>query len=463
MIRAQFQETFESWRSEARRLILSDVKPDFIQWNRVEDDLFLQDENEFLKTCESTKRFNISPRFLQMADFVASARFPDRWSLLYRLLYRQIHEKRDLLQVCVDRDVRMFQLLYQSVRRDIHKMHAFVRFKKVIMEDHESYLAWHMPEHLIVEKGATFFVRRFGDKPWSIFTPDRSAHWDTERLLFSEGIPQNQFPHLDDFDEVWKTYYRSIFNPARVMIKAMKKEFSPKYWRSLPEAALIPELIRGAPARLQQMALQQNTQVVVDKKLSLPELKESAKSCQACPLYSKATGTVFGEGPETAKIMIVGEQPGDKDDLAGKPFVGPAGQMLNECLELAGINRSELYITNAVKHFKWIYSDGNRLHRRASGSEMHACLPWLETEIEKVRPDVIIGLGVTAGTAILGKLPKLSKERGKILGSARSKGIVLSWHPSAILRSMSEDEKRIRKSELIQDLKLAFEFSKKAA
>ncbi|RYZ86712.1 MAG: DUF4130 domain-containing protein, partial [Proteobacteria bacterium] len=394
--------------------------------------------------------------FLNLAEAVAYARDEDRWDLLYRILYRLQFENPNLLKIAVDADVQQAQLLQKSVRRDIHKMHAFVRFKEVIEGDEIGYMAWHRPEHLIVEEATPFFVRRFGDRKWCILTPERTATWDGKELLFSEGVPHHMFPVKDDFDELWKSYYSSIFNPARLKIKAMKSEMSPKYWGSLPEASLIPELIRQVPAQLAAMAKNQNEHAVVPATASLPELYAAAQSCRACPLFAQATHMVPGEGPSNARLMIVGEQPGDQEDLAGRPFVGPAGEVLNKQLVAAGIDRQEIYLTNAVKHFKFLRTEKGRLHQKPSGSEMHACRPWLEEEIKKIKPTIIVALGATAATSVLGRLPKIGQERGKVIrGSPYAEYILISWHPAAILRAMDAADAELKIQQLAADLGMA--------
>lgn len=244
---------------------------------------------------------------------------------------------------------------------------------------------------------------------------------------------------------MWKTYYKSIFNPARLKIKAMKAEMAPKYWSGLPEAEIIQDLIRNTPKRLQDMAETTTYLAKVPATQDWNEIKTAALSCKACPLAEKATQTVFGEGSLSAKLMIVGEQPGNEEDLSGSAFVGPAGKILSDILEELGIDRNEVYITNAVKHFKWRPSeDGKaRIHQKASGQEMHACKPWLEAEVQKIKPNVIIALGVTAGTALWGRLVQIQKERGQWHTQGPfAPHQILSWHPSAILRSFTEEEKQ---------------------
>lgn len=455
MIHAEFEPSYEGWRDCARKFIRADVPPGDIDWDeeaRSLPGLFDQAASSVAPKI-SPAEVTVAPEFLKLAESVAYARDPGRWALLYRLLYRLQHENPELLNMAVDPDVHRANALAKSVRRDIHKMHAFVRFKHTKAGDEDVYVAWHRPEHLIVRPATPFFARRFGDRRWSIFTPEGSAHWDLKTLTFGPGMPQSEFLARDDWDEVWKTYYKSIFNPARMKIKAMKAEMAPKYWGGLPEASLIPELVRAAPMRLQAMAKSRSKAADVDPTLPLAKLRKMAKGCTACPLYKLGTQTVFGLGPEDAEIMIVGEQPGNEEDLQGKPFVGPAGKILMQALEQAGIDPERVYFTNAVKHFKWVPRGKRRLHQKPSGAELHACNPWLQAELAQIKPKLLFALGSTAGTAILGRVPKITKERGQVLRDVpAAPAVVLSWHPSAILRTPAEDRDK-RMAELVADLK----------
>lgn len=453
---------FASWRTHARRALAEDLKPEDIYWLEAgsADSLFSQISEVSTSPTSSPDvrlpEFRVPKEFTELAELVACVRAPERWALLYRLLYRLTHGEPQVLWVAVDPDVHLARAWAKSVSKDIHKFHAFVRFKSVATEDGERFVAWHRPEHRCSRLAVPFFVNRFGDRSWSIFTPDESAHWNCEHLVFSAGVPEHEFQNVDLLDELWKSYYKSIYNPARINLKAMRSELSPKYWSSLPEATIIRDLMRTAPARLQQMAANQNTSAEVDAKASLPELAAAASKCQACPLYAPATQTVFGEGAEGSEIMIVGEQPGNEEDLAGRPFVGPAGRVLDDALAAAGLDRKQIYVTNAVKHFKFEDRGKMRLHKKPSGRESQACRPWLEAEVARVRPRLILALGTTAGTSILGRLPKITEERGRVLKSRRfAADVLLSWHPAAILRSSTEAEKQQRLEQLRDDLTLA--------
>lgn len=409
---------------------------------------------EFLKT-----RFQVPAKFVELARIVSTYRDDRRWDLLYRVLWRLTHGELDIRDVA-DPELHQLELMAKAIRRDIHKTHAFVRFKRAeAVGGLEMYVAWYEPTHLTLPLSAPFFERRFGDQVWSIFTPDLSAHWDKHELRYSRGISKSEFHHHDSFDEMWKSYYKSIFNPARLKLKAMQAEMPKKAWANLPEAEVIQDLIRNVPARLQEMARKQNTRAEVPEGLEKKDwgtLKKASQGCTGCPLFKNATQTVFGEGDLEAKILVVGEQPGDQEDLSGLPFVGPAGEVFNRALALADLPRSSLYVTNAVKHFKWKPQGKIRLHQKPSGAEMHACRSWLEREIKIVRPKVILALGATAATSILGRAVKITAERGTRLRSEEFNcDVIVSWHPSAILRAVDDHDSKIKAQQLADDLALA--------
>ena len=186
---------------------------------------------------------------------------------------------------------------------------------------------------------------------------------------------------------------------------------------------------------------------------TVEELREAAAECTACPLYRNATQTVFGEGPEQARVMFVGEQPGDSEDLAGHPFVGPAGKLLDRCMTAAGIDRSRAFITNAVKHFKWVPRGTRRIHSKPSSMEIAACFPWLEAEIAAVKPRVVVALGATAAQALFGKAFRVTKERGRLVPSRFAPYALATVHPSALLRAPDEETRHREIERFIQDLK----------
>ena len=191
----------------------------------------------------------------------------------------------------------------------------------------------------------------------------------------------------------------------------------------------------------------------VPRGATLEQLRDAAQLCQGCDLYRNATQAVLGEGPSTARVVMVGEQPGDKEDLAGRPFVGPAGALLNRALEDAGIARSEVYVTNAVKHFKFEERGKRRIHKKPSDKEIVACKPWLNAELTLVRPEVIVCLGATAARAVIGKEHRLLEERGRFFDHPMAKSVTATVHPSATLRSPDLARRRADYDAFVQDLK----------
>jgi DNA polymerase len=186
----------------------------------------------------------------------------------------------------------------------------------------------------------------------------------------------------------------------------------------------------------------------------LAKLRRDAAECKACPLWQTGTQTVFGEGAATAKVVLVGEQPGDQEDRQGRPFVGPAGRVLDEALELAGIDRSTTYVTNAVKHFKWTARGKRRIHQKPNWSEIAACHPWLEAELAAVEPEVLVCLGATAAQALLGKQFRVTKERGAWVESELAPHVTATIHPSSILRQRTDEDRHRELDGFVQDLRL---------
>ncbi len=189
---------------------------------------------------------------------------------------------------------------------------------------------------------------------------------------------------------------------------------------------------------------------------SLTKMREAAAHCTACHLYKRGTQTVFGEGPKRASMMLVGEQPGDYEDVAGRPFVGPAGKIMNRALEEAGIDRSQVYVTNAVKHFKWESRGKRRIHKKPNSREIAACRPWLEAELRVVRPNLVVALGATAAQTIFGPAFRVTRERGKILSSKLAPRVLATVHPSSLLRQPNEETRRREYERFVADLRTAF-------
>ncbi len=460
---------FEGWRDQARAFAQRWVEPQDVVWH-VEGEgagLFA----EVPKRCREDLRALTVPRaFPELAEQVICHADPARFDLLYRLLWR-LQEERELLKITTDRDVHQAEAMARSVRRDIHKMTAFVRFREITdAEGRPAFVAWFEPEHHIVERAAPFFVGRFANMRWSILTPRRSLHWDGEALHVTAGASRADAPRDDQVEAYWRTYYASIFNPARLKVKAMKAEMPVRYWRNLPEAELISSLIAGADRRTQEMVAhaptlpparhermsRQSGKPVSDAPgeiATLDDARTAARDCRRCDLYCHATQTVFGEGPEAAPVLFVGEQPGDQEDLAGKPFVGPAGKLFDRALAEAGLDRSRAYVTNAVKHFKFEQRGKRRIHQKPNAGEVRACRFWLSAEIGFVKPRLVVALGATALQALTGKAGSLTAARDRDLTLQDGTPLLATVHPSFLLRVPDEDTRHREMKRFIADLK----------
>jgi DNA polymerase len=386
----------------------------------------------------------------ELIETVVCHKEPVRYALLHQLVRRVLEGERHLLDVPSDPLVHRLRLMEKSIGRDLHKMHAFLRFRQAPGGDEERFVAWFEPEHFILEAAAPFFVDRFRSLHWSILTPVGSAHWDRQKLTFGPPGKKEEVPASDPFEVGWRGYYESTFNPARVNPQAMRAEMPRKYWKNMPEAAAIPGLIRTAPQRVTQM-IEQEAQMpakrtptraleaMTDQEpKSLAEL--NAIIAKAGPLVPGATQAVFGEGPEHAAVVFVGEQPGDQEDLAGRPFVGPAGQLLTRAMEEVGIDRSQAYLTNAVKHFKFEQRGKRRIHMKPTAGEVSHYRPWLQKELDLVRPRLVVALGATAVLALAGRAVPITKARGETRFGKRLGFITV--HPSYLLRLPDEGGRR---------------------
>ena len=437
-------DDFAAWRERARGLVQADVPPDRVSW--VEPggtgDLFAAES-----PARSEKRLPVPPadapavrasqRFLTLARSAALHSDPTRFALLYRLLWRLQRNPR-LMEDKADPEVRRLEELAKSVRRDAHKMHAFVRFREVAEEDGTPhFVAWFEPDHHIVRAEAAFFMRRFANMRWSILTPQGSVHWDGETMREGPPARREDAPGGDPVEDLWRSYYASIFNPARLKVGAMLSEMPKKYWKNLPEAELIPQLIAGAQAREAAMVKAGEREERV-RPASLAEVAQAIATCRDCPIAECGTRAVPGEGtpdaPDFSGLMIVGEQPGDQEDLAGRPFVGPAGQLLDDHLARIGIERGTAYLTNAVKHFKFTWKGKHRLHQSPQAKEIDTCRWWFDAERAIVQPRIVLALGASAARAMLGRTVSVTRERGRPVMLDDGSELWLTVHPSYLLR-----------------------------
>lgn len=452
-------DRFEQWRDAARRLITAGVPPEEIHWASGQQPPLFDDSS--IEPPDSSSAvaatFTVPRRFIELARHVACHRDERRWELLYRTLWRLKRNEPYLLEVVTDPDVRQLMLMQKAVTRDLHKMKAFVRFRQTSWGDQEVFIAWHRPDHRVVRLAAPFFARRFSGMNWSILTPDESVSWDQQQLHYGPGAKRSDAPEADVLEDLWRTYYASIFNPARLKLATMKRELPVRHWATLPEARLIPELLRSAKSKVDQMIEpksggEQTAAAFLPETIDLDALRRAAAGCTACELHRGATQSVFGEGLPQASIVLVGEQPGDREDLEGHPFVGPAGELLSDALQAAGISREELYLTNVVKHFKFVMRGKRRLHQKPAVREVTACRPWLEAELSVLQPQVLVCLGATAAQALLGRDFRISQQRGRVITSQWCAQTLATWHPAAILRMPDPARRAEMKAQLISDL-----------
>jgi DNA polymerase len=398
-----------------------------------------------------------------VADVVRH-RDPERYGLLYRLIWRVAQGERALPEIASDPLVHRLHLMRKSLGRDIHKMHAFVRFRQVETPDGERYVAWFEPEHYILEAVGPFFRDRFGSLCWSILTPDGSIHWDRQTLTYGPPATRADAPDADRFEAGWRAYYESIFNPARANPTAMRAEMPKKYWKNLPEAQSIPGLLAGAAARVERM---------VEEGASVSAKREPARALEvmhrrdrpdklealnrAIRAYDPPAGfakrAVVGEGPIGARIAFVGEQPGDQEEMQGRPFVGPAGGLLMQAFQEAGLSREEAYLTNAVKHFKYVERGKRRIHQTPTAGEVRHYRWWLMDELDLAAPRFVVALGASAALALAGRPVAITRERGPARFGERPGFVTV--HPSYLLRLPDETARREGYARFVEELREA--------
>ncbi|EFL88421.1 UdgX family uracil-DNA binding protein [Ahrensia sp. R2A130] len=509
----QSPDDFEGWRAGAKQALAQGLSSADVlfQVDGGEDDLFGEPPAATPSTpTVATTTPTVPKAFIDLARNVVCHSDSERFALLYRLLLR-LQSERSLMAQPSDPDVWRASRLAKEIRRDAHKMKAFVRFRKTgetvefgTGSTREQFVAWFEPTHNIVRHTSGFFMRRFTGMDWSILTPRGCAHWDGKALTFSPAVDKSQAPADDALEDYWRTYYASIFNPARLKTQAMQSEMPKKYWKNLPEAALIPDLIKSARERENMMveseptapnpALMRNREMPVPTDGFIHELPPQAplndlgslndmlKNCRACPLWQPATQTVCGAGTQRASIMLVGEQPGDNEDLQGQAFIGPAGKILEAAFEEVGIDRADTWLTNAVKHFKFEPRGKRRIHQNPSVGEIDHCSWWLQRELALVQPRVVVALGASAVRGLTGKTHKLGDLRGNAtpLASLMKKGrelplelsglggngandtgvqLVATYHPSYILRVPNEQARADARTALLDGLRLAKELA----
>ncbi len=472
--------SFGEWRTAARELLRAGVPPEAVTWGTPDatgsGDLFsgapaatVQSHNEAIpppQTQPPKHAATVVPRsLLEMLQKAACFRAPDRWAFLYRVLWRWQQGEHDV-QSPADPDGSRLHGMVKAVRREEHDMHAYIRFRERPIEaGAPRFVAWFEPSQDVLPQVAEHFVARMGKTSWMIATPEASVLWDGA-TLHNTGPLMSSAADLDDAGEaLWLTYYRSIFNPARVNAQLMQSHIPSRFWKNLPEGAIVPAMVSQAElgarkiGQVDTVGRKSGATIPITAEKAQPDREQPSKldECRRCELWQYATQAVPGEGSRRAPIMIVGEQPGDQEDLAGKPFIGPAGQLLDRVFAQAEVDRKTIYLTNAVKHFKWEPKGKRRIHKTPAQREVEACHYWLEKELDAVRPKVIVAMGSTALKSVLGKGSVTLKDTlGKPLRH-EGRWVVTIYHPSYVLRVPDEAAKQEAFSVMVKGLKLAHE------
>ncbi|HLY90752.1 MAG TPA: UdgX family uracil-DNA binding protein [Acetobacteraceae bacterium] len=401
---------WEGWRKATRSLVLAGVEPDEVRWA-------VRSHNEAGDPLQDgTGSFGVSRSLVSLASVAIQAREKTRFDLLYRVVWNANAGQTE------DELLRRAQGLALAARAEAHRMRTHIRFLPVDGVN----VGWYEPAHFVLEANAQLIARRFPEQRFAIVTPDGAAQWDGTELRFAAGA------RIEDDDALrdWR-----MPNDARVGTAIPEAEDLDEAPRPPDRPALGPVVLRAHADR------------------PLIEAMHEASDCRRCHLYEAATQTVFGEGPAHAKVLFVGEQPGDQEDVIGRPFVGPAGQIMDRAMEEAGIDRRTIYITNAVKHFKFTPRGKRRIHQTPEAPEIQACRFWLDVELVRMQPKLIVAMGGTAARALLGRPVTITRERGRAIELPDGQRAFVTVHPSFLLRVPDEDAKTREYRAFVEDLR----------
>lgn len=456
-------QSFDEWRAAARELIARGVPPADVAWQSQagDGDLFSSTPDA---TDTSAPPLRLPRPLVELLESAACFNVHDRWAFLYQVLWRWQQGQHDVMSPA-DTDGARLHAMAKAVRREEHDMHAYVRFReRSEAEGAPRFVAWFEPVHEVLPQVARHFARRMGSTSWMIATPTASMLWDGQTLHAGPALLRGAAEIDDAGEALWLTYYRSIFNPARVNADLLHSHIPSRFWKNLPEGAIVPAMLSGAAngerrtgqtATVGQRSGAAMIPISAERAQPARDAPTTLDQCRRCELWQHATQAVPGVGPQTARIMLVGEQPGDQEDLAGLPFVGPAGALLEQALREAGMARDSLYLTNAVKHFKWEPRGKRRLHKTPAQREILACHGWLEEEIERVQPQVIVALGSTALKSIM---QDGAASMTPLLGTpAQHDGrwVVSVYHPAYVLRAPDEASRRQAYRVIVEGLRQA--------
>ena len=415
---------WDGWRQATRALVQAGAEPGTLTWAVGGDVSPLPD---------AAGTFQVPRVLMALASVAIQAREPERFGLLYSLVWR-IGAGEKVLEDDTDPDLALVRRMALAVRADAHRMRTGLRYLPVAEGGGVRYLGWFEPAHFVLPANARLLARRYPELRLSIVTPDGSAHWDGASLLFGDGLR-----HAADDEALqawWDTHRDLVLDHASADVSVPEAEAMDEAPRSPDRPAIGPVVLNeGADPDLRRAA-------------------REAGSCRRCPLHGPATQTVFGEGPAGARAMFVGEQPGDQEDMIGRPFVGPAGQLMDRAMEEAGIDRRMVYVTNAVKHFKFEARGRRRIHQTPEVPEIQACGFWLDVERTRIRPILTVAMGASAARAVLGRAVTIGRERGRPIRMADGRTVFVTVHPSYILRLPDRAAKDREYAALVGDLRL---------
>jgi uracil-DNA glycosylase len=427
---------WDGWRTATRAHVLAGTPPETITWSIGADDTPTPPAQSGDPHPEPSGSFAVPRALVALAAQAIQARDPGRFDLLYRLVWRAqagepVLDQRD------DPELTRARRLALGVRAEAHRMRTHLRFLALADTQPTQYLGWYAPAHHVLEANAQLLARRFASLHLTILTPDATAHWDGTALRFGPGLDPAAVPDDAALAAQWRDYGPDILAAARAGTAIPPAE-------ALDEDPRPPDRPPIGPVVLH-----------LHRDPALIAAAEDAAACRRCPLGDPATQTVFGEGPAGAKLLFIGEQPGDQEDIIGRPFVGPAGQMLDRALEEAGIDRRRIYITNAVKHFKFTPRGTRRIHQTPEAPEIQACRFWLDVERVRLRPKLTVLMGGTAARAVLGRPVTIGRERGRPFALPDGARGFITVHPSFLLR-VPDEETRVREYErFVTDLREA--------
>lgn len=457
--------SFASWRAVARTLLMENVCPDDVEWREsaASATVFGTIDRPPPGSVDpnAPKPPKIAGTFLRMLETAACYRAPDRWPFLYKALWRWTQGDRAVASA-EDADGYRLHRMIEVVEEEESKMQKVLRFRhRDSSLGPPEFISWFEPVHDLLEHAAMNFASRMGNATWMIATPHGAAFWDgaflhVDRMSEPEEKPADfgevsggmngEAVSGDAIEALWLAYYESTFTAARENAAEMTSHMKMHYWKNPPDARIDPTLIsradpysrrdprpRNVPADM-DVAINTELEPLNGTVLTAPP---SLDACKRCSLWRNATQAVAGAGPANARVMLVGEQPGDEEDREGKPFVGPSGKLLDDAIAEASLKRESLWLTNAVKHFKWESNGDERQQATPTQREREACRYWLEEEMTRIAPKVVVVLGATALKVLTGHRTALSEYLGKTI-EHKGRIIVPTYHTSYLLRLTDE-------------------------